>query len=230
MPELDRLRSAYARIEPEDPAHLSDEQWERLASDGMDPPEKQTVLDHILGCPECSQIYRGVLTLRREAHSFDPGAPRPVEELGRPAPPRRWRMILPGLAAAAAVIVAFLVVRPQSGPGGVTAPDGNRITLRTAGSVAGPELSGPVGRLDGLPDGFAWKPVEGARGYIVELLDGDGNPVWRSTEVTGVRIPWPQEVERSPGRYYWRVLAVPGSGGPPVPSELVAFDITASPR
>ncbi len=230
MSELDRLRSAYARIEPEDTEHLSDEQWESLASDGMDPSERESALGHILGCPECSEIYRGVLTVRREAHGFDPGAPRPRRGVDMPVPLRRWRVILPGLAAAAAVIIAFLVVRPQAGPDGVTAPDGNRITLRAAGSVAGPELSGPVGRLEGLPDGFAWKPVEGARGYIVELLDGDGNPVWRSTEITGVTVPWPQEVERSPGRYYWRVLAVPGSGGPPVPSELVAFDITASPR
>ena len=227
MAELDRLRRAYREIGPDGSGHLSDDQWEWLASDEMTPVEKEEALDHILTCSECSVVYRGVMAVRMEAHTFDPGAPVPASGR-RPARSGRWRGLMVGLAAAAAVVVAVLVVRPRTVPR-PAAPGGSQpITLRSAGRLSAPTPVAPLGVLSSAPGAFSWQPVPGARGYLVELLDGDGEPLWRSGEVTDVRVAWPETVPAAPGRYYWRVLAVPQSGGAPVASELVSFEIGLS--
>ena len=229
MVDIERLRSAWGRTGVEEAEHLDEEVWERLANDEMGAPEREAALGHILGCAECSRVYRAVLSVRREAHTFDPGAPAPRVRSSRFPAPRRGGL-LTGLAAAAAVLLAFLVVRPHflqepAAPGGA-GPD----TLRSARVVGEPVPLGPLGRLQAAPSAFWWEPVDGARGYRVELLDGDGETLWRSPETVEPRLPWPDGVVRSPGRYYWRVLAVPAGGGGEVASPLVVFDITSSPR
>jgi len=82
-----------------------------------------------------------------------------------------------------------------------------------------------VGRVQRAPDGLSWRAVQGARGYVVELLDGDGELLWKSEELSTVQAPWPKAEAGTPGRYYWRVLAVPEGGGEAVPSPLKAIDI-----
>ncbi len=231
MAELERLRAVYRQIRPAGTDHLADEQWERLACDDMDPAENELALDHILSCPECSQVYHGILALREEAHTFDAGAPRPRGEKMEARRPV-WRGILSGLAAAAAVIAVVFLLRPHAGPvpSGRTGPE--QVTLRGSGVLNKPILVTPLGALEGAPGALSWRPVEGARGYVVELLDGDGELLWKSGELTATTLPWPGAVAPQPGRYYWRVLAIPSEGGPPVASELGAFDlgVTAGPR
>ncbi|NOZ94201.1 MAG: hypothetical protein GXP47_05600 [Acidobacteria bacterium] len=229
MVELERLRAAYREIEPAGTDHLSDEQWERLACDEGDRVEREPVLEHVLSCPQCSQVYRGVLAVRRQAHTFDPGAPAPARETKRP---RMWRGLLAGLVAAAAVVAVILVIRPQLGTS-PTIPSGNEsMSLRSGESVASPLVVSPRGELSAPPAGFSWQAVPGARGYVVELLGEDGEPVWTSDELKTASTPWPSTVPAAKGRYYWRVLAIPRNGGEPVASDLESFDVdvSASPR
>lgn len=227
MAEPDDLRTAYAAASSGEGEHLSEERWERLACDELKPAEQEVALGHVLSCVECTQAYRAVLAIREEAHAFDPGAPRPRPAAvvnRRPA----WRRVLVGLATAAALISVFFLVRPlvRSSPPG---PGGSQpITLRESGPLAVPVLVSPVGRVPRAPDGLYWRPVQGARSYVVELLDGDGELLWKSEEVTAIHTPWPQGVAEALGRYYWRVLAIPDAGGEPTPSSLQAFEIGVS--
>jgi len=231
MAELERLRDAYLEIAPADAEHLGDEQWERLACDDLESAERETLLDHILSCSQCSRTYRALLAVRREGHTFDPGAPRPTVEREM-ARSWRWRGMLLGLAAAAAVIMGVLVVEPRLGTGPAPPASQPPVTLRSVGSVAGPALVAPLGTLAGTPGELSWRPVEGARGYVVELLDGDGELVWKSEELKVTSTPWPRKIAAAPGRYYWRVLAIPEGGGEPAASDLESFDVevSASPR
>ncbi len=227
MVELARLRAAYRETGPVESGHLSDEQWERLACDEMDSAERESVLEHVLSCSECSEVYRGVLAVRMEAHTFDNGAPRPKSSAD-PARGWRWKGVVTGLAAAAAVIVVFLVVRPSIQPSAVKPGGSETVTLRASGVLAKPVLISPVGEVSGIPGELSWRPVEGARGYLVELLDAKGELLWKSEELAVTGTPWPQVVHAAPGRYYWRVLAVPEGGGKAVASHLESFEIGIS--
>jgi hypothetical protein len=227
MAEMDVLRGAYASVASGEGKHLSEDQWEFLACDEMAPAEKDAALDHVLSCAECSRVHRAVLAIRDEAHAFDPGAPqpRPAAVMNRTA---AWRRLLVGLATAAALISVFFLVRPliRSGPAG---PGGSQpITLRQGGHLAVPVPVSPVGRVQRAPDGLSWRAVQGARGYVVELLDGDGELLWKSEEITAIHTPWPKGIAEAPGRYYWRVLAIRDAGGEPIPSNLQAFEIGVS--
>jgi len=228
MAELEHLRNAYRASSSPGTEHLSDEQWERLACGEMDPAARKNALKHILVCPECAQVYRGVLGVKIEAHRFDEGAPTPALS-PQPKSGRVWKRWLAGLAAVAGVIAVLLILiaRPTSRTGpsvGARQP----VTLRSGESTLAPALLAPVGPVVEPPAELSWKPVRGARGYVVELLDGDGELLWKSEELTATRAPWPQGVEAPHGRYYWRVLAVPEAGGEPVASQLQELEVGIS--
>lgn len=226
MAELETLRKGYAAVLSPEGAHLGDERWMALAGDELNPAERADAIDHILSCAECTLLYRGVLGVRMEAGGFDPGAPAGRVDRGAGLP--GWRRILIGVAAAAAVVAALAVVRPLLSPGPGPAPGKRTITLRAARTPEGPSLVAPLGPVAEPPDSFSWRPVPEARGYVVELLDGDGELLWRSGEVAGAMVPWPATVERPPGRYYWRVLSIPEEGGAAVGSPLESFDLGAT--
>jgi len=231
MAEPERLRAAYRQAGPAESGHLSDDQWERLACDEMDPAGKESALDHILSCGECGEVYRGILGLRAEAHTFDPGAPSPERHpVARPA--GHWKTLLIGLSAAAAVVVVFIGLRAPVQRGANTPPTTQSPALRQVRHVEPPTLLAPLGSFQGIPDELSWRPAEGARGYIVELLDGDGELLWMSEELATTKASWPKTVTVGPGRYYWRVLAIPAGGGDPVASDLETFDVgvIATPR
>jgi len=227
MAELEQLRGAYRAASSPEESHLSDEQWERLACDEMGPGEREAALEHVVSCPECTQLYRGVLALREGAQAFDPAAPPPqVQET--PTRAWRWGRWVTGLAAAAAAVVAVFVLRPAGGPVPARPFPSHGVTLRAGGTPEGPVLVAPLGAVPGDPGVLSWRAAEGARGYIVELLDADGELLWRSDEVAGTYTRWPSAVRPAPGRYYWRVLAVPEAGGKPVASGLESFEIGAT--
>jgi hypothetical protein len=228
MADLQTLRRAYRSAGSEgDSIHLSEDRWERLACDELSPQERETVLDHILSCPQCSEIHRALGVLRAGATSFDPGAPEPAgSTVPRTLLPRNLWGGVGLLAAAAAVTLA--VVLPTFNP---DAPDTGQQVLRSAGESAS---ATPVSPVD---DEVAWQAEAGivlrwtldaAAPAMVEILDADGELVWSSPETTETEITWSPELPPEPGLYYWLVM-VTSAGDEKVRSDLVTFELTASP-
>ena len=95
--------------------------------------------------------------------------------------------------------------------------------------MGGPEgaqpfsLVGPVGRIvrDARPR-LSWRPLAGASGYAVTILDADLKPVAASPQLSGTSWVVPRRLER--GRVYtWQVTALKGG------EELIAPAAPAPP-
>lgn len=213
MIEIERLRNAVESTGDGTGNHVEDRLWEALALDELGPDERNEILDHVLECPECRDIHRAILSLREEAHTFDPGAPKPAPG---PASPFR-RRITPALLAMAATVL-FLVVFPRFWTG----PEHFGVTLRGSTRESAPVPIAPAGPTAADSIVFSWKPATPPAS--VELLDAGGDIIWTGPESDSGRTPWPMEIEPKPGIYYWRALPA-GDGRPP--SELIRFEITA---
>jgi hypothetical protein len=213
------LREAYAASEPTAP-HVSEDHWERLAGGELSPEERECALDHASRCSECGRILRALLLLEREARDLDLTVPAGLSTVSEP--PRRRAFLWSAAAAAAAVAILWLTVpsfrSPEPSSSGGDA-------LRSTGARDRPVPTEPVAGAAGAPRRFSWSGIATARGYEVELLDADGEPLWKSAFVTEESVPWPQNVPPEPGRYYWRVVATLAEGGERIASPLVSFDL-----
>lgn len=236
MAELDSLRRAYRESGAGgDSVHLSEDRWERLACDELEPPERAAAFDHILACPQCSDAYRAIEVLRSEAAAFDAGAPAPRDMSPASSPPRRgpWRGL--GFLALAATVVMAVVLptlhRDQP------STDAAFQALRSTESWS---PATPLAPVDQNVDWRArenlrleWAAAEPQRPVVVEVLDADGELIWRSRDITDSHVGWPTAQATAPGRYYWRVVGT-GAGDKQVASDLVSFQlvdetVTASP-
>lgn len=235
MLDEDRLRQLYALGSSDSELHLDEDGWERLAGGEMESAERQRALEHITGCPECAPIYRGLSLLEEDARVFDPGVPvdalagpssvAGVSRSRRPVPRLLW-----GALAAAAALVLFVAL-PTNSPVEETESTPSAVDrLRATPQRQRPQPEAPLGVIIVPPAAFSWQGIPGAGAYRIELLSADAELLWSSEALEETSHPWPDEVVAEPGRYYWRVLALPEAGGEPVPSELVAFDLeTVSP-
>ena len=113
-------------------------------------------LDHVMQCPEC----------RKEVEVI-----RSVELSQPPAPASHWRLwafaALLVLVLGASLVWRMMNVSPSRD---VLRGSSGQVTLIAPADQA---------RLE-LPATFAWKRVEGALGYRVELLDQAGGVTWSS--------------------------------------------------
>lgn len=224
MSETDRLRAAYRKsVDGGEAAHLTEDQWERLACDELGEEETRQALDHILRCSLCSDTYRALGILRTGAADFDEAAP-----LSNPTPAPAtvlrfpWRSL--GVVAAAATVLLAVVIplrqtleAPPSDPAAVVRSNQNATTTI---------LTEPLDRV-------AWKTGDdlllawdtgGAELLVsVEILDDLGDLVWSSSATTASHVTWPGEAIPGPGHYFWRTIRSTGSrlAG----SDLVAFDL-----
>jgi hypothetical protein len=82
--------------------HPDEAAWERVFSNDATTDERRRLMDHVVGCAQCADIYRSLTVVRREAAAFDPGVPAPV----RSATPS---MRLVAYAAAAVLVLAVAV-------------------------------------------------------------------------------------------------------------------------
>ncbi len=197
--------------------HLDESTWERLACGELGADERRSAFDHITRCDACRRILRAVEALHEGAQELDPGAPRrgPWSHGPTGSPTRQVWLWAAAAAATAIAGLAVLLLPPPTVP-----------TAAIRGEApAAAEPVEPAGALSRAPDVLRWQPATGARGYRVELLDADGDPLWTSPAVTSTGLPWPDEVAPVPGTYYWRVLVLPEGGGPPRSSPLVRFDL-----
>jgi hypothetical protein len=217
------LRDVYGRQARSVPPHVAEEAWERLALGEASRAEREAALAHVVRCAECAAVYRGLATLETGARAFDPGAPsRPVLGGSEPGLSLRPWGFLGGVAAAAAVV--WLLARPAVAP--TPAPIDTPAATRGA-EPATPRAIEPVGRLSTAPAAFRWEALPAARAHRVELLDGSGEPLWTSPEVTGTSLAWPAAVAARPGTYYWQVVAIAQSGraADASTSPMVSFEI-----
>jgi len=119
--DVSDLRERYAEAgPPAGSAHLDETVWERLACGELTPFERERAFDHIAGCPDCGQVYRGVLMLQREASAFDPDAPlvgRSGDEARSEWSIARWTLsqLRPLNAALAAALTACVVLGGWAG-------------------------------------------------------------------------------------------------------------------
>jgi len=216
------LREAYEASEPTAP-HVSEDCWERLACGELSLEERDRALDHATKCFECGRILQALLLLERDARAIDPLVPAGLSTLSER---RRRRTFLWGAAAAAAAAGAILWLTvpshfprfPES-----SSPDGG--ALRSTGERDRPAPRSPLAVVAGAPERFTWQGIAAGQGYEVELLDADGESLWKSGVVSDESVPWPEAVPPEPGRYYWRVVAILAERGERIASPLVSFDL-----
>ena len=153
------------------------------------------MLDHAMRCGSC----RAELDLLRsiEQAGAETGAAS-VRRGGR----RAW--FVPA-ALAATVLLAVGLGREALGPGGDPVRSGEEAGV----AVLAPAPEATAGQ----PLAFAWRPVEGAVRYRVEVLGGDGEvAIEAETRDTAVTI---EGVARLPaGSYRWWVVALTPRPGP----------------
>ena len=187
----ERLRAAYSRVlaargngRTGCPAP---EDIDGLATRRGSEDARLATLDHVMSCSEC----------RRELDLL-----RSVLRAGTAANPLRPRLF----ALAATLMLAAgagLIWRAASGPG--TGP------LRGAGSSV--VLLAPAeGAVQAGPPVLVWRPVAGAVGYRVEVLDRAGTVVATGAGPdTVLRLP-ADALAPADSTYRWRVVAELGTG------------------
>ena len=140
--------------------------------------ERLETLDHVMACDDC----RRELDLLRsiEAAGAQVEGARPADEpialwsRGRRTASPSWRRVVPFALAASLVLAVGVGVRDRLGAPGadsadVTRGEGGALALLTPAAAAYVDAGAPVT--------FAWRPEPGARRYLLEVLDAQGNVV-----------------------------------------------------
>jgi hypothetical protein len=222
--DLDALRKALADSGPPDGStHLTEETWERLACDELSPDDYDAAIDHILDCFQCAEIYRALNIVRSDAAAFDPGAPEmPPGKVERFRSKRGLWGGLSALAVAAAVMMAIFLPGTSTEPPETAGP-----VVRSDGSSKPATPTEPVNRDVSMRSAgelrLRWS-AESELPAVVEILDAEGELIWRSPETTASEVRWPADLPSRPGRYYWRVV-VSGAGDKKISSDLVSFRV-----
>jgi hypothetical protein len=140
----------------------------------------------------------------------------PVPEAAAPpAPQRRPRLALIGLASAAAFVLGAKLASPSY----VTPPQA--VASTAAGGLS--SSTGPRGTVTRPTRRLSWAPVSGATGYEVAIYSRTGRVFAAHTSVPQVAVPLSGGLRRPAGRliwYVWPVRAGVRATTPVVDSEL----------
>ena len=203
-----QLKDAYqahlARTRTDRTSCPSPETIQALVRREGDETARLATLDHVMSCRDC----RAELDLLRT-----------VEEAGVragavAAPPRRRWMMPAALAATLLVAVGLgrAVLRPADD------------TVRS-GDAARVELVAPGAQVTaGSPVSFAWRPVDGASRYRLEVLNESGDLAIEA-ETHDTSLVSDSAARLAPGQYQWWVIAL--SPGPGPRSELRRLRVAA---
>ena len=192
--------------------HPDEATWDRLAHGEIAAPERDALFDHITACTSCSQIWRGVVTLRSEAQAQGL-IPRDV------ATRTAWLrspVVYLAVAATLVAVISGVVMNRQT----VTDLSGDRSVMRSNGAVA---VEDPSASTERGVTTFTWAPLPGAASYRVSAFSDEGLPVW-TREVAAPPLAWPAEIAREAGRYRWRVEAL-GDGTVRATSRLSVLEV-----
>ncbi len=184
--------------------------------------DREEILDHIGGCPECSNELRLILDIRKQSEALASQPGRTRENRSLFGSRSRWPGLSPSLVKfafaffGAVVTIVSLLLLVQQTP----QPDETRSVKDSIG------LNAPVGDIQSsVPLLFEWRRLPGADYYVLDLFDEELMPVWTSKELQGIRLLLPADVATrlSVNRpYYWMVTAY--SGGEKIAeSNLVHF-------
>jgi hypothetical protein len=175
-----------------------------LVRRGGDESALLATLDHIMSCGEC----RTELDLLRT-----------VEEAGvrsgAVSAPGRRRWVMPA-ALAATLLVAVGLGRFALTP----ADDAARSGDATRVELVAPGAEVPAG----VPVSFAWRPVEGASRYRLEVLNESGDLAIEA-ETHDTTLISDSAASLAPGNYQWWVIAL--SPAPGSRSELRRLRVVA---
>jgi hypothetical protein len=167
-----------------------------------DESARLATLDHVMSCRDC----RAELDLLRT-----------VEEAGTRAgaAPARRRWMMPA-ALAATLLVAVGLGRVALRP-----PD----DAVRSGDVGRVELVAPGAEVTaGAPVSFAWRPVDGASRYRLEVLNESGDLAIEA-ETHDTALVSDSAARLAPGLYQWWVIALSPAPGPR--SELRRLRVVA---
>jgi len=158
---------------------------------------------HVAGCAACRRELEELISVVRDP-AVRAELDRPEWSLTRaPVPTRRRpvRVMIGGLAAAAAVLLAARLFLPRHAPAAT-----NTYRHATIAAAAAPRLLSPVGSV-ALLDTLSWTSVPNADRYRVSIFDSSGSIAWED-EVTDTFLVIPREsTARWAGAYRWRVKA-----------------------
>jgi hypothetical protein len=169
-----------------------------------DETTRLATLDHVMSCRDC----RAELDLLRTVEEAGVRA-------GAVAGPGRRRWMMP-TALAAALLVAVGLGRVALRPADDTVRSGD------AGRV---ELLAPGAEVPaGVPVSFAWRAVEGASRYRLEVLNDSGDLAIEA-ETHDTALTSDSAARLAPGSYQWWVIAL--SPGPGPRSELRRLRVVA---
>jgi hypothetical protein len=163
-------------------------------------PEEQRleVVDHVMSCAACRSEFDLLRAIEQAGARTEPGT-----VVRRIFPRPRWQAVAPLALAASVVLVVAVGTRFRT--------DQPADLERGAGSSIA--LLGPApGTAAEFPLTFAWKPVPGARGYELEVLDEKGAVVFaeKTAETSFTLLDAPR---LTPGASYrWWVRATTASG------------------
>ena len=202
LPEIERLREAFASrttTRPADGAHPEAERlWEAVRGE-LDAAEVESLVEHTVACSECAEVWR----LARELScQTDTAASEPDVES---APPGAPVTRLLAIAATLVIAVGAGVIWQQTRPAGL--PEDVE-TLRAVGTLPSIAVTEPSGEISVAPALFAWSPEGDADQYRVDVRRDDGSSVWTSPDVTETAIARPDDVVLTPGAYFWQVTGL----------------------
>lgn len=227
--------------------HLAPESWEQLACADVSDAARARLLAHIELCPACQVIWSALSEVRAQAEGFDPALAgltvhsddpeRIVRDRARKGQPQNgrtwWNPTWLGVAAGLMLVVGLISFQRgqrDEGAGHRVVP---RVSQERAIEDLGPQPLRPAeGDVVTGTIAFAWRvdrAVEHAPAdhYAVELLDVEGELVWRSGPVEASQVAWPASVPKpGAGVFYWRVVV--SRQGERLTSELVRFETAAS--
>jgi hypothetical protein len=162
-------------------------------------------LDHVMACADC-RAELDLLRSLQEAGARSGAAPR----AGR----HRW--VMPAALAATLLLAVGL--------GRLALRSSDETTRSGPGSAVRVELVSPGVELPaGTPVAFAWRPVEGASRYRLEVLTESGD-LAVAAETHDTAIASAAAGRLAPGHYRWWVIAMTPAPGPR--SELRRLRLT----
>lgn len=192
-----QLKEAYqahlARSRRDRASCPSPEAIQALVRREGDEASRLATLDHVMSCGDC----RTELDLLRTVEEAG-------QRSGAVAAPGRRRWMMPAALAATlllAVGLGRLVLKPAEDT--VRSGDRGRVELIAPGAEV------PAGS----PVSFAWRPVEGASRYRLEVLTPSGDLAIEA-ETHDTALTSDSAARLAPGSYQWWVIALSPTPGP----------------
>jgi hypothetical protein len=161
-----------------------------------DEATRLATLDHVMSCRECRAELDLLRSIEAAGSALDQSARRPE---------RRWLM---PAALAASVLFAFLVGRSA-----LTRHPVDELRSGPANTAAVVLVAPGTEVAAGEPVSFAWRLVDGASRYRLEVLDSAGNMAVEA-ETADTTVTLNSVASLAAGTYQWWVIAMTPRPGP----------------